>query len=719
MDTNELEIGVFRPDGGAFQVTLRFRLGAVDREPRIENVGNPFDLAALDEVDGSDEAYGTALFRQLLSTPTLVDYFNRACIESEVGVKALRLRLFIGPTASLLHVLRWERLWDPTRGRPLTGERIHFSRFLSSSDWRPAQLRPRGELRALVVVADPFDLARYGAAPIRREDEFARARAGLDGIPCDEVSGPATLKHMMAKLRDGYDILYLACHGGIDSQTREPRLWFEGENGASAVTSGGEVVAQLSDLTSRPRLIIFASCQSAGDGDEVRSRDSAGVMAAVGPRLAEAGLPAVLAMQGSVTMKTVDAFMATFFKELTRDGYIDRAVSVARQSVADRPDHWMPVLFTRFSDGRIWYTPGESPRTGKQFDAWRALIAEIKAGTCTPILGPGLLDGVIGTTSDIARGWAKEDDPAITTSEQESLPRVTQHLSVYQSLGYPSLKLGDRLETEACKRFDRPGDTVEDEARRRFPANWGSGGTGSAEPSFERLNDVLEIARQRWQVAKKSTATLDPIAQLARLPFRLYLTTSADDQLQRELRKPEVGRDPVVELCRWREDDETAPWPPSRFADEPNFTPQDSMHPLVYHLYGRLSHPDSLVLTEDDYFDYLIGINQGGSQGRTGIPIGVSKMLKRTALVFLGFRMDEWDFRVLFRGILAQGGSRELRRRGPHVAVQIDPEEGRTADPQKVREYLERYFGSAKISFYWGHVEDFVAELGRQWEKDQ
>jgi hypothetical protein len=36
-----------------------------------------------------------------------------------------------------------------------------------------------------------------------------------------------------------------------------------------------------------------------------------------------------------------------------------------------------------------------------------------------------------------------------------------------------------------------------------------------------------------------------------------------------------------------------------------------------------------------------------------------------------------------------------------------------------VREYLERYFGSAKISFYWGHVEDFVAELGRQWEKDQ
>jgi len=29
---------------------------------------------------------------------------------------------------------------------------------------------------------------------------------------------------------------------------------------------------------------------------------------------------------------------------------------------------------------------------------------------------------------------------------------------------------------------------------------------------------------------------------------------------------------------------------------------------LVYKLFGQLAEPDSLVLTEDDYFDYLIGV---------------------------------------------------------------------------------------------------------------
>ena len=74
--------------------------------------------------------------------------------------------------------------------------------------------------------------------------------------------------------------------------------------------------------------------------------------------------------------------------------------------------------------------------------------------------------------------------------------------------------------------------------------------------------------------------------------------------------------------------------------------------PFVYHLFGRLTDPESLVLTEDNYFDFLMGI----TANRTLIPDFVIGQLAQSALLFLGFRLDEWDFRVLFRSLMNQEG---------------------------------------------------------------
>jgi hypothetical protein len=50
------------------------------------------------------------------------------------------------------------------------------------------------------------------------------------------------------------------------------------------------------------------SCQSGGPGDDQRSADR-GALAALSPRLAEAGVQAVLAMQGNISMTTVARLM--------------------------------------------------------------------------------------------------------------------------------------------------------------------------------------------------------------------------------------------------------------------------------------------------------------------------------------------------------------------------------------------------------------------------
>jgi CHAT domain-containing protein len=220
-------------------------------------------------------------------------------------------------------------------------------------------------------------------------NELAQAKKGLGDIPVTALASnsSATLNNLGTHLRSGYDILNLICHGALIQG--EPWLWLEDESGRTHRVAGGEFVTRLQELQQCPRLVVLASCQSAG------------VVAALGPRLAEAGIPAVLAMQGNVTMQTVGQFMPVFFQELQRDGQLDRAIAVARGAVRERPDWWMPVLFMRLKSGRIWYAPGFQEQEGLK--KWPALLGNIRRGQCTPILGPGLNESLLGSRREIAR----------------------------------------------------------------------------------------------------------------------------------------------------------------------------------------------------------------------------------------------------------------------------------------------------------------------------
>src|SRR5271166_2422281 len=99
------------------------------------------------------------------------------------------------------------------------------------------------------------------------------------------------------------------------------------------------------------------------------------------------------------------------------------------------------------------------------------------------------------------------------------------------------------------------------------------------------------------------------------------------------------------------------------------------------------------------------------------VPAVVRSALANSGLLFLGFQLDDWNFRIMFRAILAQEGGRGRRSKYAHVAAQIDPEEGRILEPLRARKYLESYFQQeAAISIYWGSPEDFARDLLERWE---
>lgn len=83
--------------------------------------------------------------------------------------------------------------------------------------------------------------------------------------------------------------------------------------------------------------------------------------------------------------------------------------------------------------------------------------------------------------------------------------------------------------------------------------------------------------------------------------------------------------------------------------------------------------------------------------------------LTARSLLFLGYNLDDWDFRVLFQALKSFGGS-PLQQSMDHVGVQLSPESP-AIEPEAVQEYLESYFGEKNVHIYWGQTRRFLDEL--------
>jgi hypothetical protein len=220
-----------------------------------------------------------------------------------------------------------------------------------------------------------------------------------------------------------------------------------------------------------------------------------------------------------------------------------------------------------------------------------------------------------------------------------------------------------------------------------------------------------DIQSQFKQIAPPDfTRSDEPHALLADLNLPIYITTNYDSFMFQALQSRQ--REPKRELCRWNgfvEMQET-----SLFQPGSSYSPTPA-NPLVYHLHGHYDLPQSLVLTEDDYLDFLVHL----SSDQALLPPAVRTALAGTALLFIGYSLSDWNFRVLFRGLVGSLGA-SLGYTG--IAVQLAP--NGTAETEngttRAQSYLDTYFEKIqkiKVRVYWGDIKEFTAELRQRWEK--
>src|ERR1044071_3373021 len=298
---------------------------------------------------------------------------------------------------------------------------------------------------------------------------------------------------------------------------------------------------------------------------------------------------------------------------------------------------------------------------------WEVLLDNIETGRCTPFLGAGASVPTLPLVSQLAEQWAERFRYPL---KDRDLSKIAQYVAVTRRDGlYPKSILARWFQNKLC-------------------------------PDFNATNQVHRL--------------------LAEFPLPVYVTTNYDDFMWQALQAADK-KSAKSDFCRWNDDlrfrASDLDLPPPVFDANPPYEPSVE-EPLVFHLHGHKNYPDSLVLTEDDYVDFLIAI----SQNEQLLPPRITRAFSRSTLLFVGYSLADWNFRLLFRKLVTYIQQGANRRRA-HLSVQVEPfaDKDDVTLKQRIRaiKYLNQYYSELNIRVFWGDCEDFAKELRRRWNKRQ
>ena len=203
-------------------------------------------------------------------------------------------------------------------------------------------------------------------------------------------------------------------------------------------------------------------------------------------------------------------------------------------------------------------------------------------------------------------------------------------------------------------------------------------------------------------------ATEHPLMILARFPFRIYVTTSHHNFIERALREAE--KHPRMEFCRWHEglrqrDDIPQIFETKSVLDrDKKYIPTDK-EPLVYHLLGHDDYPESLVLTDDDYMRFLIAVSRNPGPNFDPALTRIRGDMSNFALILLGYELHSWDFKVLFWGMIHSEAQKPEDQKQAGISIQV-------RRSQLEQSYYKRYLQKmASCEVFWGDIKEYTQHL--------
>jgi hypothetical protein len=160
--------------------------------------------------------------------------------------------------------------------------------------------------------------------------------------------------------------------------------------------------------------------------------------------------------------------------------------------------------------------------------------------------------------------------------------------------------------------------------------------------NLQRVALAYEIDRSRSRLVDAIIGAVDTgrepspmLRALARLDFPIVITTNYDQLFERALR--EVGKAPRVAVYKPEQETTT---------DFRNATVQS---PVIYKLHGDIAHRESLVVTDEDYIQFVLRMSD--KEPYDPIPLSLKFFLTGSTTLFVGYSLLDYNLRLLFKAL--------------------------------------------------------------------
>lgn len=176
----------------------------------------------------------------------------------------------------------------------------------------------------------------------------------------------------------------------------------------------------------------------------------------------------------------------------------------------------------------------------------------------------------------------------------------------------------------------------ESEYLKRFPG-WDTGDLKRVSWHYEDMLSRNRLMKRIKEEVDANKIASPVVRALAALDFPLVMTTNYDQLFEQSLRA--AGKDP--QLCVY-----------SPSAKNPTEDPTDDptpANPFVCKLHGDIDVPDSAVLTDEDYIQFVLRMSDKAPFHP--VPETFLYRFKRWPTLFVGYSLIDYNLRLLFKAM--------------------------------------------------------------------
>ncbi len=294
--------------------------------------------------------FGKELYDWLFPSPIHAHFQQTEAVARSANAKLrLRLRIEADSLASLPLEFAYRASGDYFLAQnPSTV----FSRYLNLP-LPPNRVRRReGPLHLLTIIANPSD-----QTPLN-PDEWKNIIKQALAVPIEseqikmQTVKRATFKEIRnALLQQKPDIIQFVGHG-IYREGKGYLALVEDKTDETWLVDDERFANILLGFDDHLGLVSLATCESA-------KSDSPQGFLGIAPKIVQRGVPAVVAMQYAVLVKTAESFLENFYTSISARKPVDWAVQWARNAISiemgtDNREFATPVLYMRAEDGEIF-----------------------------------------------------------------------------------------------------------------------------------------------------------------------------------------------------------------------------------------------------------------------------------------------------------------------------------------------------------------------------